>query len=884
MIKHYFILLLGLMVLLSSSCNSEEKNEADFNSLRTELRQTFPNADTCMTVSPALPTNGLLYVVIVGDTTQIVYQEKPGKIKCFDYKKAAETNYDIVVCKDDKVREEWSKFIQSELNLKDTSQNIVSVQEEIGAVPNYNNVIVNSKVRFADKVLSLVYNSIVGDSLGHVRISIADKKLNYYRYTDFPNAKVDLKAFDNFVTSTKKDKDKDMWSQMEESNCIKEISCPQFVYCNYRKDQLIINGKPYPKHEYASNYTRVLNCKDTIFYWEDSLLKQYEPQNDVLGIAVKKAELQNIKMQKKGVGDWFVVTVLIIFFGIVALFLVFQLLRKNKGNKKKVGSINDNSSDHTPNGPSNENSQLMPDTNVGTQSASSNVQPIESVPTSSNGQQVQSSINWASKLSAKSTIDDILKAFDKQFSTRKADEHKKVVNSSENYDKFLKDIDGIYRDKTTSVIEATKKVLKICEKFAKDLKIKDCNFVSDYQNKLKIVKDYEDNKANFDLFLLVAQSTKQRQLVEALDNLRIKYPKLPQLKSGSDEYDSIMAKNSGNVIVAIKSFLAECADKVSRDTFDTLVDSNIDYLKTKKLVKNSEDVLLSDKLESLRDVYTTSSQKAGDAYAFVSNFVDPNHTEAQKNNSKIYSQLEAMLESFKESLGKDLKIGKQLTFWKSLDLASVFFEKCLSTLSSSCDIELNVEPSKLLSAMKSAYTDALVVKTMEQKLRSTSVVEPKSVAKDVNERLSNYNKTMNDCANLEISMSADILRKMEELIANSNKAEALNTWMPKMWEHFVRDFVITRPQNQDQLISMALNIAYHSADFVYCWHENKRLEFCKNYQYLLANFDSSLTQEFKYNVPSKSSGQADLAYSLVPEQERQKMKILVDGYDISSDM
>lgn len=110
-------------------------------------------------------------------------------------------------------------------------------------------------------------------------------------------------------------------------------------------------------------------------------------------------------------------------------------------------------------------------------------------------------------------------------------------------------------------------------------------------------------------------------------------------------------------------------------------------------------------------------------------------------------------------------------------------------------------------------------------------------------------------------------------------------FMDKMWTFFVKDFLektAGEAPEETYLLGQALNIAFHTADFLDHMVGGRGTEYCYNYAFLLNDLDpvKSGSREYRFQDYSQSTKRSDFVFSCADRLGIQHLKVLVDNYYI----
>ena len=105
-------------------------------------------------------------------------------------------NYNIVEAKDDENKEKLGKILKDKFKIADENEDYNSIANSIGTLTKYTDTIARIKnIDRCDRILSMIYNTVVGDEEGHIAVYLKDNKLTIKRAKDIDAFKIDVKRF-----------------------------------------------------------------------------------------------------------------------------------------------------------------------------------------------------------------------------------------------------------------------------------------------------------------------------------------------------------------------------------------------------------------------------------------------------------------------------------------------------------------------------------------------------------------------------------------------------------------------------------------------------------------------------------------------------------------
>lgn len=234
-------------------------------------------------------------------------------------------------------------------------------------------------------------------------------------------------------------------------------------------------------------------------------------------------------------------------------------------------------------------------------------------------------------------------------------------------------------------------------------------------------------------------------------------------------------------------------------------------------------------------------------------------------------------------------------YWSRLALVLLSLDKLVFPVLKLDGMDQLLEPQKesILNNLKEDLIQSYILRYF---LRDSADgnISPEQFAVNtmdgVNQAIAAFNTTWAD-KNRHIEINADedtLLEKIAQLQVAMGKirySEQTQPFIDRMWEFFVKDFLKDAKEkigDKAYLFQNALNIAYHTADFLDHIKGNRDIEYCSNYNLLLndLNVDMAKGREFIHNDYSKSTTYSDFVYECAESTGIEHLKILVDNYNI----
>ena len=192
------------------------------------------------------------------------------------------------------------------------------------------------------------------------------------------------------------------------------------------------------------------------------------------------------------------------------------------------------------------------------------------------------------------------------------------------------------------------------------------------------------------------------------------------------------------------------------------------------------------------------------------------------------------------------------------------------------------------SDMVSTYATRFFIRDVQK-----SEVSAEAFRTEVNAKLkestekfnTEHAKTAQETSLSATDLPQENLTVFEEAIKQVRAYENYQVFSDKMWTTFVQEFLNKAPQcNKGFVLAQALNIAFHTADFLDHIKGGRSIPYCFNYKFLLNDFDpeKSGCQKFEHNHYMHSTNYSNFIYELAQELGAKDLKILVENYLINS--
>lgn len=320
---------LFMVSLISGQISSKSTDYKDFKSARSAFEKKYCKDDSWF-ISQSVSSS--IRVTIDIDSSELLVANGTDCSKVHytsvthDIKKADKEPFHIVL----------SKYFP-QLTRLDTL-NAVQIAHLLNADTTYLAAIAADKQLPAEDVaFSLIYNTIIGEPIGHFAVTIENGRLVKKHLTQFAILKQNrfVKMMNMFSNSNSLDSI--VISEAVEKDC-------RFVYWNVRNDKLYIGDEIYPVTDsFCKRYLSQIKSSPTeIFYVCGDELRTLQP-TDYWGILDESA----IQKAKKGFGTSLVevlqstsslIILAVVFFG-SCIFLIWKLARKSPSSVAEANTI-----------------------------------------------------------------------------------------------------------------------------------------------------------------------------------------------------------------------------------------------------------------------------------------------------------------------------------------------------------------------------------------------------------------------------------------------------------------------------------------------------------------------------------------------------------------
>lgn len=430
-------------------------------------------------------------------------------------------------------------------------------------------------------------------------------------------------------------------------------------------------------------------------------------------------------------------------------------------------------------------------------------------------------------------------------------------------------------------------------KLNKDSKIRDILAIFDkiYGTELKekfskVLHNYNTFKEKADYYDAIVNSKTEVDLLGILDEIKCEV-KIVSL-------DSIYSKtNDMRPVEAVAKILAEI-DSIYKTQFATLYKRYHQDSKSADEIKKHfnlpSNISLAEFLAKTKSQYISSERDVADAVALLNIFKFEGGSPVATDR---LGELSEVLKSIKKSL-KDINHKEEYYYWDRVAIILLAVSKALIPLlnyqGKGGGIANNEKAilDAIKSDMVSTYATRFFLRDV-QKNEITAEVFRADVDAKLKESTDKFNaeyaKTAQAVSLTSTNLPKEHLAVFEEAIKQVRAYENYQIFYDKMWTTFVEEFLRKAPQcDKGFVLAQALNIAFHTADFLDHIKGGRSITYCFNYKFLLNDFDpeASDCQKFEHNHYMHSTNYSNFIYELAQELGAKDLKILVENYLINS--
>lgn len=491
-----------------------------------------------------------------------------------------------------------------------------------------------------------------------------------------------------------------------------------------------------------------------------------------------------------------------------------------------------------------------------------------------------------SSLGAKSSILDILKVVDTILDTRKASDFERFEALATEYEQLYKKLAKISQREKIDI----KDILDVFEKEFS------CN--ASLSKKYETLNDkVNEQESVIKVFSGLVKSRTEGELMQALDLIRKDYRNLPRIDTVADLVDSIDRGESFSKQIALilKQIDVVSGNNNLSNAQDSFIRRAVVYDRCKRMVKGIDSTHdLDAVLREAIDRFMSTGQSIEGAIDFIEIF-KPVAPEMKEKTEilRVYNAIKEITEEFQNVI-QNVSSKVNLDYWDRIAIILSSISKCSIPIlniiepnnkldSQSSHILLNIKNDLLLS-----YITRYFLRD-SQKEDVTAEQFHKDVSKQVYEAIEKYNEELSK-GELTVSIQAsdfpieDRVSILESSIKKNRSYEATLSFIDGMWDNMVKEFLEKAKNCNDEsyILEQALNIAYHTADFLDHVKGGRDIAYCYNFAFLLNNFNPEKTRslEFKLHDYSKSTAYSDFVYELANKLGIDHLKILIDNYFI----
>lgn len=828
-------------------------------------------------------------------------------------------NFNALRCADTADRKLMERLAKELFDLPEEARDVDSLMRWMGAdfAPQYAQGIKNTSLERSDILLSILYNVCVGNARHEPVLSIRDKKILYLGESFLAQ---DSYSFIDTTTFTERvkqglpaDMSPDAFRKMLTDEGIIVVKDRDFDFCfiDIRGDRIYIGNDAHPFSDAGMSalkdslilhpdrlYVKLRNGENALSDIRSVLpdLGKYVPfQLDTLDIGAPTLDGQagpgqqevdpngdngrdDIRLSKWLLG----LLLLLVLLGAVGSFC-FISAQKTKARKQSMDVINEladrliaiyQSEDDSRDGDVALYVQLLKNLcgkefgfNEDFENAEDLIKwkadynrryrytPVKKAveaPVALTDAQRESLAGALSALSPQSSISDILKAFDQELETDKTKEFDEIAAAARKLGATVKKVD--------------------------ELKHK--------------LKEQVPAMTQFDKII---GSRDEKELLAVLDTIGMEFNRLPKIDTVQGLVDSL--DKESQPFQQIYSILQHVDSRYGT----TLYSSQLSYLKrtvaydeTAKMIQGADNEhMLPTVLKEALDTFVDGGQTLDGAIDFLERFRPANPE--MKGKEEILREHHALLKaarSYRDAVSA-ISQNTDLNYWDRLAFLLASLSQCAIPVLDVIEPDNTIEGQKqpILDAIKSDLLLSYLSRYFLRDSQAPAVDEKafrEEVTAKVDDAVSRFNASVGD---EKIRVSGDsfdafLNEKIDTLATSIGKIrgfEASTPFFNGMWNAIVKEFLEkAREMDETYIIQQALNIAYHTADFLDHIQGGRGVMYCYNYEFLLHQFDpeQSNCHEFVHHDYAKSTEYSNFIYELAEKHGIEHLKILVDNYFI----
>lgn len=402
----------------------------------------------------------------------------------------------------------------------------------------------------------------------------------------------------------------------------------------------------------------------------------------------------------------------------------------------------------------------------------------------------------------------------------------------------------------------------------------------------KVLQNYSTFQEKATYYDSIVNSENEEQLLSILNEINCKVNVV--------SLDSIYSKTKDmRPVEAIAKILTEI-DSIYKTQFTALYSryhrdsKSVDEIK--KHFNTTSNSTLADLLTKAKEQYISSQRGIADAITLLSIF---KFKEDSPSATDRLAELADILKNIKSNLN-DIKQKEEYYYWDRVAIILMAVSKCLIPLLNyqSKGNGITKNEKAILDAIKSDMVSTYATRFFIRDVQK-SEVSAEAFRTEVNAKLkestekfnTEHAKTAQETSLSATDLPQENLTVFEEAIKQVRAYENYQVFSDKMWTTFVQEFLNKAPQcNKGFVLAQALNIAFHTADFLDHIKGGRSIPYCFNYKFLLNDFDpeKSGCQKFEHNHYMHSTNYSNFIYELAQELGAKDLKILVENYLINS--
>lgn len=851
--KLFVICMLAAAFSVIVSCGKQQKDAEiapmTYEQASAEFMKMFPVHEDWNKPFEVYPSNRL-YVDIFNKT--ICFEETDDKITKWKYSSVSGT-----LKKLDGEYGAFADWITQWFRLSEVSYSAMS--EKVDVLEKYKTVIAGSSLHEEDKILSLIYNSLVADPQnGYISASIdSEGGLVKSRYPDYGKYVFNKNRFTAAMNALKSaEKQIDVMTArkfLEDNGIIAKAQVPRFCYWNYREDNFyiypaeklsfklegsapsihsslkqhveMIKGSP-DKVFYASGDGENFSLEDLGMLYRDSLICLNLNLEALSGCAyVSPAE--PVKESENRL-----LVIILIAVGVVIVLVLGALAFIFRESIKKLFKRR--------------------------------------------GNQHQRFVKTMSELARNKNLspEEVLKTFDEEFGVRTADNYAKMNSKAVSYDTIAK----IYSDKVSVevMLDAVDGIF--------------AEHQPGYRHALDVlIRKMGDYVTLYKEFLALKS---ENAVMEFLDRIRTENPSFPDVKTVARMVAHLHAK-SEDPQELIKNIIDE-SDPTLAVAYSNLLRDSASYKYIGTLFRNETEGIRTDQyLSRLIDYLAMDDRPVIDKYIdFALNFKpvdqerDDQMTNAAKSVRDKYASVDEAVDALVESVAADMD-KDALDYWDRLTLL-LSLTSCAKTVFAAYGrdyagkIDVAVEMFKM--DMLYLYVTRNFIAVSRKEDVSHEAFKADIIDTRIVEKVNSFNTTnaLEHALDLSHVTLQECMAQCVEAIRKIRKEEVLSATFDKMWERFVKDFSSGLSSDSDKgwVISNSIQIAVYFTDILKHYVGGMEMEYCKNLHYLITDALADCDKDYVENHMTNSDSFSNYVYSILKENGAAGIDMLAGNFRI----